>query len=190
MKDIFKYIISGLIAVAIFYFVTRLMDQNREKEQLIAQTALIEKEINNVSKLVVTEMKYEINAEDKNITIKQIPKPEVIIDPNLTFYKMDNGLLNRFEGKDYNTITRKVKSDLKKKIEKDQLIKNAQNRLVTELSNIYILSNSMGWKLVYNDKQVNSSSEINTFLFQSILPLFYVLQQLYRILPPVTDNTC
>ncbi len=78
---------------------------------------------------------------------------------------MDNGLLNRFEGKDYNTITRKVKSDLKKKIEKDQLIKNAQNRLVTELSNIYILSNSMGWKLVYNDKQVNSSSEINTFLF-------------------------
>lgn len=70
MKDIFKYIISGLIAVAIFYFVTRLMDQNREKEQLIAQTALIEKEINNVSKLVVTEMKYEINAEDKTITIK------------------------------------------------------------------------------------------------------------------------
>jgi hypothetical protein len=49
MKDIFKYIISGLIALSIFYFVSSLLDRNRDKEQLISETALIEKEINNVS---------------------------------------------------------------------------------------------------------------------------------------------
>ncbi|AGC75230.1 uncharacterized protein DUF4230 [Nonlabens dokdonensis] len=58
MKDIFKYVISGLIAVLIFYSITSLMESNKEKEQLLAETALIEKEIKNVSKLVVTEMKY------------------------------------------------------------------------------------------------------------------------------------
>lgn len=207
MKDIFKYIISGVIAVALFYFVTHYIDKNREEEKLIAETALIEKEINNVSKLVVTEMKYakvynyentksyswdffssqksaliisnataqisydlkqmkyEVDAQEKTITIKYIPQPEITIDPNLTFYKMDNGLINRFEGKDYNTIKRKVKNDLKREIEKDQVIKNAQNRLLSELSTIYVLSNSMGWKLIYNEKQVNSASEMTGFLF-------------------------
>ena len=58
MKDIFKYIISGLIAVAIFYLGSRLLDKNEDRELLLAQTALIQQEINNTSKLVVTEMKY------------------------------------------------------------------------------------------------------------------------------------
>jgi hypothetical protein len=206
MKDILKYIISGLIAVSLFYFITLYIDKNNEEEQLMAETELIEKQINNVSKLVVTEMKYgkvynyentksyswdffssqksaliisnataqisydlkkmkyEISAQEKTITIKYIPQPEISIDPNLTFYKMDNGLLNRFEGKDYNTINRKVKNDLKKEIEQDQVIKNAQNRLLSELSSIYILSNSMGWKLVYKEIQINSTSKMDGFL--------------------------
>lgn len=207
MKDIFKYIISGLIAVTLFYLVTHFIDKNKEQEQLLAETALIEKEINNVSKLVVTEMKYakvynyentksyswdffssqktaliisnataqisydlkkmkyEVNAQEKTITITYIPEPEVVIDPNLTFYQMDNGLLNRFEGKDYNTIKRKVKNDLRNEIEKDQVIKNAQNRLLSELSSIYVLSNSMGWTLVYNKTEVNSTQDMNSILF-------------------------
>lgn len=207
MKDIFKYVISGLIALSIFYFISSLLDRNRDKEQLIAETALIEKEINNVSKLVVTEMtyakvynyentrsygwdffqsqkraliisnataqisydlkklKYEINASNKTIIIKYIPKPEVIIDPNLSFYQMDNGLLNRFESKDYNSIKRKIKSDLKEEIEKDAVMKNAQNRLLSELSSLYIISNSMGWKLVYKNTEINSAKEMDNILF-------------------------
>jgi hypothetical protein len=207
MKTIFKYVISGFIAVSVFYFVSSLLERNRDKEQLIAETALIEKEINNVSKLVVTEMKYakvynyentksygwdffqsqktaliisnaraqisydlkklkyEINAPDKTIIIKYIPKPEMIIDPNLTFYQMDNGLLNRFEGKDYNTITRKVKTDLKQEIEKDAVMKNAQNRLLSELSSLYIISNSLGWKLNYKKTEINSTKEMDSILF-------------------------
>ena len=207
MKDIFKYVISVFIAVGIFYFVSSLLERNRDKEQLIAETALIEKEINNVSKLVVTEMKYakvynyentksygwdffqsqktaliisnataqvsydlkklnyKIDAPNKTIIIKYIPKPEVIIDPNLTFYQMDNGLLNRFESKDYNTINRKIKTDLKEEIEKDAVMKNAQNRLLSELSSLYIISNSMGWKLVYKNTEINSAKEMDNILF-------------------------
>ncbi len=206
MKDIFKYVISALIAVLIFYAINALIENNREKEQLLAETALIEKEIKNVSKLVVTEMKYakvytyentksygwdffssqksalivsnataqisydlkklkyEVDPQNKIITLLYLPDPELIIDPNISFYKMENGLINRFEGSDYNTIKRKIRSDLKSQIKKDDVMKNAQNRLLTELSNIYILSTSMGWKLVYNETEIQNTLDLEKVL--------------------------
>ncbi|AGC75231.1 hypothetical protein LX97_02394 [Nonlabens dokdonensis] len=78
---------------------------------------------------------------------------------------MDNGLVNRFEGSDYNKIKRKIRSDLKGQIEKDDVMKNAQNRLLTELSNIYILSTSMGWKLVYNETEIQNTVDLEKVLF-------------------------
>jgi hypothetical protein len=124
--------------------------------------------ISNATEQVFYDLKkinYEINASNKTIIIKYIPKPEVIIDPNLTFYQMDNGLLNRFEGKDYNTIKKKIKTDIKEEIEKDVVIKNAQNRLLSELSSIYFISNSMDWKLVYKNTEINSTKEMDSILF-------------------------
>ncbi|WP_405371143.1 DUF4230 domain-containing protein [Nonlabens sp. Asnod2-A12] len=207
MKDIFKYIISGLIAVSIFYLGSRLLDRNKDRELLLAQTALIQKEIKNTSKLVVTEMKYakvftyegtksygwdffrsqksaiiisnaeaqisydlkklkhELDPESKTIFITYIPQPEIKVNPHLDYFKMDDGILNKFEAKDINKINRQIETQLKEDILKDEVIKNAQNRLLTELSNIYILSSSMGWKMVYNDTEINSTKEMNTILF-------------------------
>ncbi|PPK92733.1 uncharacterized protein DUF4230 [Nonlabens xylanidelens] len=207
MKDIFKYIISGLIAVSIFYLGSRLLDRNEDRELLLAQTALIQKEINNTSKLVVTEMKYakvftyegtksygwdffrsqksaiiisnaeaqisydlkqlkhELDPESKTIFITYIPQPEIKVNPHLDYFKMDDGILNKFEGRDINKMERQITAKIKEDILKDEVIKNAQNRLLTELSNIYLLSSSMGWKLVYNDTEINSTKEMDAILF-------------------------
>ncbi|WP_298953993.1 DUF4230 domain-containing protein [uncultured Nonlabens sp.] len=207
MKDIFKYIISGLIAVSIFYLGSIFLDKNKDRELLLAQTALIQKEINNTSKLVVTEMKYakvftyestksygwdffrsqksaiiisnaeaqisydlkllkhKLDLESKTIFITYIPQPEIKIYPHLDYFKMDNGILNKFEGRDINKMEKQITEKLKENIRKDEVIKNAQNRLLTELSNIYLLSSSMGWKLIYNDVEVNSKKEMNAILF-------------------------
>ncbi|MEO9954934.1 DUF4230 domain-containing protein [Nonlabens sp.] len=207
MKDIFKYIISGVIAVGIFYFGSMFLDRNEDRELLLAQTALIQKEIKNTSKLVVTEMKYakvytyestksyswdffksqksaiiisnaeaqisydlkqlkhELDPESKTIFITYIPQPEIKVNPHLDYFKMDDGILNKFEAKDINKINRQIEAKLKDDIKKDEVIKNAQNRLLTELSNIYLLSSSMGWKLVYNDTEINSTKEMNSILF-------------------------
>lgn len=207
MKDIFKYIISGLIAVAIFYLGSRLLDKNEDRELLLAQTALIQQEINNTSKLVVTEMKYakvytyestksyswdffrsqksaiiisnaeaqisydlkqlkhELDPDSKTIFITYIPQPEIKVYPHLDYFKMDDGILNKFEGRDINKMERQITAKIKEDILDDEVIKNAQNRLLTELSNIYLLSSSMGWKLVYNDTEINSTKEMNAILF-------------------------
>jgi hypothetical protein len=71
--------------------------------------------------------------------------------------------MNEFSGEDYNKINKTARESISKKIEKSTLKTNAQNRLLSELSKILILTNTMGWKLQYNGEQVNSES-INTLL--------------------------
>jgi hypothetical protein len=43
-----------------------------------------------------------------------------------------------------------------KKIEASDLKSNAQNRLISELSKFFMLTNSLGWTLEYNQKPVES----------------------------------
>ena len=94
-------------------------------------------------------MKYDINENTKTITILNIPKEEIKISPDIQFYDVNQSKLNPFTGDDYNKINKSVKVSLAKKIEKSTLKSNAQNRLISELSKILILTNSMGWKLQY-----------------------------------------
>ena len=107
------------------------------------------------------QMKYDIDEKNKTITILNIPKEEIKISPDIQFYDVEQSKLNPFTGDDYNKINKSVKANLAKKIEKSSLKSNAQNRLISELSKILILTNSMGWKLQYNGKVIESETELN-----------------------------
>ena len=54
-----------------------------------------------------------------------------------------------------------MKGTLNKKIENSDLKKNAQNRLISELSKFYILTNSLGWTLKYNEASINNIEDMN-----------------------------
>lgn len=109
-------------------------------------------------------IKYDIDQKNKTITILNIPKEEITINPDIQFYDVEQSQLNPFTGSDYNKINKSVKANLAKKIEKSSLKSNAQNRLITELSKILILTNTMGWKLQYNGKTIESEKELSTDL--------------------------
>lgn len=191
-----------LIVVAYNFFSTH----KAEKETLEAQTALIEKQVLNVSKLVVTEatyakvytyentksygwnfysshksalimsnakvqiaynlkqMRYDIDESSKTIRILQIPAPEIKIDPNLSFYNLDNGLTNKLEAEDFNNMKRRITADLRKKIENDVIVQNAENRLLSEMSQILILAQSLGWALEYDGSPIESENQWKTLL--------------------------
>jgi len=106
-------------------------------------------------------MKYDIDEKNKTITILNIPKEEITINPDIKFYDIEQSQMNQFTGEDYNKINKSVKANLAKKIESSSLKTNAQNRLISELSKILILTNSMGWKLQYNGKTIESEKEFN-----------------------------
>ncbi len=104
------------------------------------------------------EMKYEIDEKNKVVKIISIPKEEIKISPDIQFYDVNQSKMNPFTGDDYNKINASAKVSLRKKIEKSTLKSNAKNRLISELSKILILTNSMHWKLEYLGETVNANN--------------------------------
>lgn len=196
----------AIVVIGGIFLVFRFCDfkKNDEDDDVKYNTNLIQQQIVNVGKLVVTEghfsevityknqqkylldmlsfekkalvivnadvtvaydlrqMKYEIDEKNKTITIVSIPKEEIKISPDIQFYNVEQSKLNPFTGDDYNKINKSVKANLAKKIEKSSLKTNAQNRLISELSKILILTNSMGWKLQYEGKVIESEKDFGT----------------------------
>ena len=190
-----KWIFVILLAI-IVYLAYQLVTKSNENATVEYDTNLIQQQIKNVGKLVVTEghfaevmtykdqkkylmdmvsfekkamvvinadvtvsfdlskVTYTIDAVNKTVTITNIPKEEIKISPDIKFYDVEQSTLNEFTGNDYNKINKIVRANLAKKIEKSTLQSNAKNRLVSELSKILVVTNSMGWKLQYNGNEI------------------------------------
>jgi len=200
-----KVLIIILLLVLGYFTYQYFETKNEKRDQLIEATQLIEKEIKNVGKLVVTEgsfaqvftykdskqifnlveankkalvvinakvtiaydlraLETEVDPENKVITIKKIPAPEININPDIEYYDVSQDYLNQFEASDYNKIKKRVMASVKKKVEASELPGNAQNRLLAELANIYVVTNTLGWTLQYNTTPINSSQELKTLL--------------------------
>jgi hypothetical protein len=107
------------------------------------------------------QMKYDIDEKNKTITITNIPKEEIKISPDLQYYDVEQSKMNPFTGDDYNKINKIVRANLAKKIEKSSLKSNAKNRLISELSKMLILTNTMSWKLQYEGKVIENEADFN-----------------------------
>jgi len=199
-----RKILFGVIITLIVLFTFKYCeDKQEEKIVLKENTALIQEQIKNVGKLVVTEghfsevftyenskedvflgfdsekkavvivnadvtigydlskIKYKVDELTKTLHIISIPEEEIKIYPDFEYYDIDNGIMNKFEAKDYNEIKETVKKQLMKKIEASELKSNAQNRLLSELAKFYILTNSLGWTLEYNENPINGLDQLN-----------------------------
>ena len=198
-----RFLLGAAVVLLIVFGVRYCENRQSEREQLEQNSQLIQEQIKNVGKLVVTEgnfsqvwsykdskkfyldvfsarkkalivvnakvtvsydlseLETEIDEENKRVIIKSIPKEELNIYPDIQYYDVTQDYLNQFEASDYNTIKKKVTASIKKKVEASTIKSNAQNRLISELSKIYILTNSMGWTLEYNDVPVNSQNDFS-----------------------------
>lgn len=196
------------LLLAVFFIATLIFgylylnEKKNERETLEENTALIQEQIRNVGKLVVTEgtfsqvftyknsksffldvlsarkkalivvnaevsiaydlskLETEIDTETRTVIIKKIPREEISINPNIKYYDVTQDYLNQFEAEDYNKIKQRIEKGLKEKIEKSSLKSNAQNRLVSELQKIYILTSSMGWSLEYQGQSIESEKSL------------------------------
>jgi hypothetical protein len=203
-----RNIVFGIVIAMVLVFGLRYCEhQKDERERLEFNTAIIQKQLKNVGKLVVTEGNYaevftyadskkfyfdmfssdkkalvivnakasmsydlsevetEIDANNKTLIITNIPEPDLTINPNIEYYDIEQDYLNQFNAFDYNKIKKRVESSLREKIEASDLRLNAQNRLISELQKIYVLTNSMGWTLEYNDQPIIKEEDLNEIKF-------------------------
>jgi hypothetical protein len=200
-----RKILFGVVVTLIVLFTFKYCDSKKEDKIVLKESsALIQEQINNVGKLIVTEghfsevfnyknskdilgsfftsekkalvvvnadvfvsydlslIEYKIDETTKTLTILSIPKEEIKINPDLEYYDIQADYFNAFEAKDYNDIKTTIKASLIKKLENSDLKANAKNRLISELSKFYILTNSLGWTLQYNQNIIKSPEAFQT----------------------------
>ncbi|WP_339832278.1 DUF4230 domain-containing protein [uncultured Altibacter sp.] len=203
-----RNILLGIVLALFIVFGLQYCEHQKEnRERLEANTALIQKQLQNVGKLIVTEGNYaqvftyedwkkfyidvlsarkkalvvvnakasiaydlsavktQIDEANKTVTITHIPEPELSINPNIQYYDVQQDYFNQFEASDYNKIKEKIEKSLREKIEASELVTNAQNRLISELQKIYILTNSMGWTLQYKEQVISSETDLQQLTY-------------------------
>lgn len=197
-----KKILIGVIITLAVVFVIRSCSEDKEERSILQENSmLIQKQIDNVSKLIVTEghfaevynykdsrlvfgpfvsadkkalvvvnadvtvaydlsqIEFEVDEATKTLRINSIPEPEIKINPDFEYYDVKSDYLNMFDASDYNKIKKNVNASLMKKVKKSSLIKNGENRLISELQKFYILTNSMGWTLEYDGQTLDQDSK-------------------------------
>lgn len=199
-----RKILFGVVITLVVLFTFKYCDDKRDNRiELRESSSLIQEQIKNVGKLVVTEghfsevfnyknsknffgdyltsekkalvvvnadviiaydlskLEYQIDEANKTLTILYIPKEEIKISPELEYYDIQADFFNPFEASDYNQIKDIIKSSLSNKLENSDMKANAKNRLISELSKFYILTNSLGWTLKYNQTPIGAATELN-----------------------------
>jgi len=202
-----RKILFGVVLTFIVLFTYRYCAKVIEDKELLNQSsALIQKQLQNVSKLIVTEghfsevynyedsktifsdyitaekkalvvvnakvtvaynlkdIQHKIDSTKRVVEIVSIPDYEITISPDLEYYDIQSDFLNPFKAEDYNTINESVKKLLLLKVEQSTLKSNAKNRLISELSNFFVLTKSLGWTLVYKGKSLEAQDQLETLL--------------------------
>jgi hypothetical protein len=199
-----RKILFGVVITLVILFTFKYCEERKNSQvELRESSALIQEQIKNVGKLVVTEghfsevfnyknsknyfgdyltsekkalvvvnaevtiaydlsqLEYQIDESTITLTITHIPREEIKISPELEYYDIQSDFFNPFEASDYNQIKDIIKSSLSKKLENSDIKANAKNRLISELSKFYILTNSLGWTLKYNQTPIDTATELN-----------------------------
>jgi hypothetical protein len=197
-----KFGFGFLIALVLFAGFWFFYHGNQEREELRASSELIQKQVLQVGKLIVTEGYYskvftfknsqnlflnlmtsdkkalvivnakatveydlrqlevEIDEANKTLVLKKIPDPILNIYPEIEYYDVTQDYFNSFEAKDYNKIKNSVTAQIRTQIERSDLLENSRERLMVELTNLYVLTNSMGWTLMYEEQIIENPEQL------------------------------
>lgn len=197
-----KFGFGFIVALALFGGFWYFFQGKSEREELRASSELIQKQVNQVGKLIVTEGYYskvftfknsqnlflnlwssdkkalvvvnakatveydlrqletEIDEANTTLILKKIPEPILNIYPEIEYYDVTQDYFNAFEANDYNKIKNSVTSQMRAQIEKSDLMTNSKDRLMAELTNFYILTNSLGWTLKYEEQIIENPEQL------------------------------
>ncbi len=198
-----KKVLLGIVISLVFFFVFRYCENKKDDKAILYENSmLIQEQVKNVGKLIVTEghfsevfnyknskalftdyftadkkalvvvnadvtisydlskIEYKIDESTKTLHIISIPKEQISISPDLQYYDIQADYFNPFGANDYNEIKEIIKSSLIKKLQKSDLQKNAKTRLLEELTNFYVLTNSLGWTLKYEENLITNKEEL------------------------------
>ncbi len=106
-------------------------------------------------------LKVEIDESDKSIKILSFPEPEILsVEPDLRYYSLENGLLNKFSNKDLTMLQADAKAKIIASVSKSDLPAIAQKQmhaLMLELADLRQMALQGEDKIIQAPLQLNSA---------------------------------
>lgn len=100
-------------------------------------------------------LEIKVDTLQKKIVVKRIPRPEVTIIPDISYYDIEQSSFNEFTASDYNKIKKEIMQLLKENKAVEDLKEQAHERLFEELSRLMVLSKHFKWEVVDETKQID-----------------------------------
>lgn len=105
-------------------------------------------------------IKMTSNTKNKTIVLSDFPKPEVLsIEPNIRFYDIQNGLLNKFNSEDLTQVNKEAKEHILQKIPESNLMQTANQEALEAILLMQNLVETIGWKLDYSALELPPSDQ-------------------------------
>ena len=100
----------------------------------------------------LSNMKIDADPTTKTLRLSNIPPPNIIsIEPEISFYDINNGVFNQFSPEDYSRLNKKAVEVIR-----EQALKSAFMQTVTEQGGknfeaLRLLTTSLGWRLEFEN---------------------------------------
>ena len=96
----------------------------------------------------LSKMLIETDTINKKIIIKSLPKEDIFISPQISYFDLEQSRFNQFSKEELNEISKKSIAKIKETIDASTLKEESKNRLFIELKKIYTMANLLGWQLI------------------------------------------
>ena len=104
-------------------------------------------------------IKMKASTKKKVVVLSEFPAPEVLsIEPDLKYYDIQNGYLNKFDSSDLTTLNKEAKEHVLQKIPESNLMQTANKEALNAILLMENLVETIGWKLDYSALEIPTSN--------------------------------
>ena len=104
-------------------------------------------------------IKMHTDTKNKSLILSDFPQPEVFsVEPNIRFYDIQNGLLNKFSSEDLTEVNKEAKEHILQKIPESNLMQTANKEALEAISLMENLVETIGWKLDFSALELSASN--------------------------------
>lgn len=95
-------------------------------------------------------LEYDIDAENKKIILQHIPDPEMMIEPDIQYYDIQESRFNEFSVQELNQMNRESINQIREMIRKSNLFDEARIRVVDSMHDLFLLADYLEWEVIDN----------------------------------------
>ena len=113
----------------------------------------------------LSKIKLESDTKNKRIILTQFPKPKLLtIETDFKYYDKKEGWLNPMTSNDLTDINKEAKQFIIDKIPESGLLESAGQELLTVISLMETLAESIDWELDYSSLELNTELDQKLFI--------------------------